>query len=606
MPTHTRLIALALMTAFPFADSFALAADPLARVPLRQIKVGGEIGRRIDVTVANNLLAINIDKDFLQPFREPPAKGVYVGLGKLIDSLSRLAAHTSDQRLLALRRHVIESVVSFQGPDGYIGTFKPENRVRRLWDVHEMSYLIYGLLTDARLFDNRESLIAAKRLADYMISQLETHPDRVPTDSGVSLHAGFTGMEAALLELSEQTGAPRYRDFAVQYRQMFEWDLPIRLGRSADIMNHVYAYLCRCAAQLRLQRTSPDDRLLARSKDALDFLVRGNGLVITGACGDHECWHNSQAGTMNLGETCATAYLIRWLDEQLRLTGDARLGDLMERAIYNALFAAQSPDGRRIRYYIPFDGPRQYYPADSYCCPNNYRRIIAELPQMICYRTTDGVLLNLYAQSKAAVNLDNAVSLTLRQETNYPTSGKVAIHLEPSRPHRFAVKLRIPRWCKQATATINGEDNDKRTAPGGTLLVIDREWKTGDRIELNLPMALRFVKGRVNQAGRVAVMYGPTVFCLNPKLNPEVAGMDLRLLTASPSTLQGPTPDESVRPGGLACTLQAWPPGAWYPSAESKLRLKLTEFADPDGVAAYLFVPDPVDPLFVDDELVVP
>ena len=584
--------------------SSARAADALAPIDIRQIKVGGEIGRRIHVTVHNNLLAFDTDAVFLRPFRERPAGGSYIGLGKLIDTVSRLAAYTGDSKVLALRQQVLDATLKLQEPDGYIGLFQPDQRISSLWDVHEMSYIIYGLLTDARLFDNKPALAAAKRLADYLLARIRAEPARLPTESGITLHVAIIGFEQALLQLSDQTGDAAYREFVVGYRRLPEWDYPLQLGRTPGIGGHAYAYLCRCVAQLRLHRVTPDDRLLARSRDVMSFLTRGNGMVITGTCGDHECWHNTQAGTVNLGESCATAYLLRWLDEQLRMTGDVRLGDLMERTVYNALFAAQSPDGRRIRYYTPFDGPRQYFQMDSYCCPNNYRRIVSELPLFIYYRADDGVLVNLYAESQATVALADDVSLRIRQETDYPTSGKVTLHLDPSRTSRFAVKLRIPRWCARASATLGeGAASETLTASGGQCLSIRREWKAGDRIELSMPMAARLVKGRVNQAGRFAVMYGPSVFCLNPKTNAGLAGVDLRLLVPHLPTLQGPIKDESVRPNGLAFALKAWPPEAWYPAGEPSISLRLTEFPDPDGTATYLFAPDPTDPALVDDEL---
>ena len=85
----------------------------------------------------------------------------------------------------------------------------------------------------------------------------------------------------------------------------------------------------------------------------------------------------------------------------------------MERTIYNGLFAAQSPDGRQIRYYSPFDGPRAYFDKDTYCCPNNYRRIVAELPAMVFYRAHGGVAVNLYESATATIGLpgDNKISV---------------------------------------------------------------------------------------------------------------------------------------------------------------------------------------------------
>jgi DUF1680 family protein len=607
MSEYLHFVTTAAVTGCALLATPAVAADALVPLDIRQVRVGGEIGRRIDVTVRNNVLVIDVDGVFLAPFREPTATSGYVGLGKLIDSTSRFAAYTQDKAVLALRRRLVDAAIRCQAPDGYLGIFAPEKRFWTLWDVHEMSYIVYGLVTDARLFDNKPALAAAKRLGDYIVSRFEAEPNRFAAECDIAPHVALTGLEQALLQLSEETGDRKYGDFVVDYRRLPEWEWPLRLGRSADIGNHAYGYLCRCVAQLRLYRTAPDERLLARSRDLMEFLTRGNGMVITGTCGDHECWHNTQSGTINVGETCTTAYLIRWLDAQLRLSGDARLGDLMERAIYNALFAAQSPDGRRIRYYTPFDGGRQYFPRDTYCCPNNYRRIVADLPAMIYYRARDGVLVNLYAESQAAVDLGNGTSLKIRQETDYPTSGKVTVHLSPSRAARFAVKLRIPRWCGRATASVHrdGEIETLGTS-GGQQLSIEREWHAGNRIELNMPMAPRLVKGRVNQAGRFALMYGPTVFCLNPKTDPALANMDLRLLAAYPPSLAGPVKDETVRPNGLAFALKAWAPGAWYPAGEPTVALRLTEFPDPDGMATYFFTPNPGDPLFVDDELVTP
>ena len=76
----------------------ASAADRLSPLEPGNLKLGGEIGRRIDVTVENNLLVINVQRDFLQPFADRKSTSGYVGLGKLIDSLVHMAAHTGDPR----------------------------------------------------------------------------------------------------------------------------------------------------------------------------------------------------------------------------------------------------------------------------------------------------------------------------------------------------------------------------------------------------------------------------------------------------------------------------------------------------------------------------
>ncbi len=478
----------------------------------------------------------------------------------------------------------------------------PNRRMWKLWDIHEMGYIIYGLTSDYRYFQEKPSLEAARKLADYILRRWTAEPQGDPSEGTITVHMAVTGLERTLLTLSAVTGDRRYQDFCLNQRKLREWDLDIVRGRWGKVEGHAYAYMAHVLAQLQLYRQEPNERLLGQAHRVTDFLTRRDGLVISGACGDHECWHDTQSGATNLGETCATAYLLRTLDDLLRLEGDSRYGDIMERSILNALFAAQSPDGRQIRYYAPFECKRVYWRGDTYCCPNNFRRIVSDLPGMVYYQEKDGLVVNLYTASQVKLELRPGLTLAVRQETDYPNSGRVTLRVEPSQPAEFSLKLRIPRWCREAKLTVNG-DAVKKPPACGSFAAIQRTWQPGDRVVLDMPMTWRLVKGRQSQVGRVAVMRGPQVFCLARTHNKPLGNVDLRLLTLSPASLDGPIPDHSVRPEGLAARVQAWKPGAWYPSGRPDYRLVLTEFADPDGEFAYFHVPNPNAKELVDDEL---
>jgi uncharacterized protein len=587
----------------------AAAADKLVPLAPAATKVGGEIGRRITATIQGNLLELNVERDFLAPFRSRDRRGGFVGLGMFIDSLVHMAKHTGDERVLDLKNRTVAEAIAAQEPDGYLGIMPEEARIWRLWDAHESAYLIHGLTSDFLLFGERRSLDAAARIADRLIDGMRRHPGRDMGDATVSNDTATTGLDWALLRLAECTGSAAYRDFVVTDRKLPAWNLPIVTGRWGKLDGHAYAFIDHALAQAFLERIDP--AVAARSgglrrqlDTAVAFLLARDGMPITGGCGDHECWHDTQQGTVNLGETCATGCMIRLMDDCLRRDGLGRCGDVMERSIHNALFAAQSPDGRRIRYYTPFDGPRTYYPVDTYCCPCNYRRIVAELPGFIYYRGADGgVAVNLYTESRTSVDL-GGVAVAIRQETDYPASGRVAMAIDPARPVEFSLRLRIPQWCVGATIRVN--DGPPEPAPRGDdgFRAIARRWEAGDRVVLDLPMEWRLVKGRRGQAGRVAVMRGPRVFCLaRSGLAPADAAIDLRLLTIKPDSIMGPLPDAATRPQGVACTIDAWRPGAWYPHAKPDLRLTLTEFPDPAGEATYFNVPNPSAAEFVDDEV---
>lgn len=565
------------------------AADVLTPAGLTAVEVGGEIGRRIDVTIDNNLLVVDLENDFLQPFLERNRDGGYIGLGKTIDAMARFCAYSQNKKLIARKKKVVDALLDSQEAGGYLGMFKKESRTTSLWDVHELSYLVLGLTADYEFCGETRSLDAARNLADYLMGELNAGKQVGAGDLNPNM--GTTGLDEAFLYLSEQTGDGRYRRFVVEQRDLPGWRFPITLGRWGMIDGHAYAYMAECLAQVRLTEQVDDPGLWHETNKVFDFLLNRDGLVITGTCGDHECWHDTQSGTTNLGETCATAYLVRLCAEVLEKTGDPSYGDLMERSIFNALFAAQSPDGRRIRYYSPFEAPRVYFDGDTYCCPCNYRRIVAELPTMIYYGRGDGVYVNLYAPSHATVAFGEGRKIVLRQDTDYPSSGKVEFAIEETDGEPFRLYLRRPGWAENATVRVNGESVQPET-PGAGLLAVNRRWKAGDTLQAEFPMDWRLVKGRKAQSGRVAVMRGPMVFTYNPKLNPEVKG-DPRLFTLDgEAEIEGPIPSDGVRPGGIACKVQIWEPGVWYPHAKSR-PITLTEFPDPDATWTYFTTAKP-------------
>jgi hypothetical protein len=409
-------------------------------------------------------------------------------------------------------------------------------------------------------------------------------------------------LEPALMNLYAESGDENYLDFCISDRTLEDWDRPIIEGRWGRIEGHIYDYLSRCIAQLTLMRWQPAFGLTRTASRAIDYMVSGDGMMITGELGDHECWHASQEGTIHLGETCATAYLIRLLHHLLRQTRDPFYGDLMERAIYNALFAAQSPDGRRIRYYTPIEGPREYFGPDTYCCPNNFRRIASELPEMLWYQTSDGFLLNLFSDSVVKSKSPDGTVVQLNTRTVYPSEGRIEVEVVPDRPCQFSIDVRIPRWCRAPIVRTNGSSAD-RSVDSGSLHRIARVWTPGDTIELELPMPIRMIAGRKAQSGRAAFMRGPSVFCLSTNRQKDLDNNVVKLLIFDPSSATESTMENSIRPGGGQIEIDAWSKDSWYPSEAPDLSLTLSEFPDPEGELVYLKTPVPNDRRAGSDEL---
>jgi uncharacterized protein len=609
--TFTTVI-LGVLSAASCAPAIARAEKPARQfcsVDPAQVRVGGEIGRRIDLTIHGNLLALDVENEFLKAFREKqgwpadkPPYAHYIGLGKVIDSAVSFARYKKDPKVIEFKDRLIRGLVATQLDDGYIGIFPPQDRIHKLWDLHEMVYNIHALVNNYRWFHDRRSLDAARRVADYI---LKNRKSNTPMPNIVEK----LNTERALIALAEVTGDTRYRDYAIETMDLRNWQSPVG--------GHAYTFMNLCLAQLDLYLEKPDDSLLVQSHKVVDYLAKNDGLMISGACSLREAFHDNQEGRGDLGESCATAYLIRLLHYLLQIEGRSRYGDIMERAIFNTLFAAQSPDGRKLRYFTCLEGPRVYWDRDSFCCPGNWRRIVAELPEMIYYCSADGgLLVNLYTASSAQLPLAGDLSVCLRQETDYPNSGKVVLAVEPSRPAEFPLTLRIPRWCKTATLSVNGRPVDNVAKPGNWH-TIRRLWKSGDTVTLEMPMETRLVRGRKMQAGKLAVMRGPLVFCLAPlrqmdrlsayaaaALNPAEAQRAvadaLKQIKLDWTSITGPTTDKTIRPDGLAMEVRAWGPKSDR-SKPADLTLLLTEFIDPAGEMSYLPADDPN--VGVEDEL---
>ena len=180
------------------------ASGALWPIDLRQVKLAGEFGRRADQIIDANILLIDVDSTFLHDFRRRGTGG-YLGFGKFIDACVRLAAGTSDARMLAFKKKVISDLIATQEPGGYIGTIAdPHSRVKALWDLHENSYIIWALISDYQFFGETASLDTARRMADYLLGLFAADPDLRPdTMNGVVTFWGSNlGFDRALLALS--------------------------------------------------------------------------------------------------------------------------------------------------------------------------------------------------------------------------------------------------------------------------------------------------------------------------------------------------------------------------------------------------------------------
>jgi DUF1680 family protein len=228
-------------------------------------------------------------------------------------------------------------------------------------------------------------------------------------------------------------------------------------------------------------------------------------------------------------ETCAAIGSVMWNWRMLALDGDARYADLVETTLYNAVLVGLSMDGQSYFYQNPLesDGSHRRQPwFGCACCPPNIARTLASLPGYFYSTTKEGVWVHLYAEGQASLSLMDGRQVTLTQHTDYPWDGKIRIEVQSQ--GNLSLFLRAPGWCGDGAAL---KVNDKLVSgllEPGTYVQVQRAWQPGDVIELDLPMPVRRVTSHpyvTENAGRVALMRGPLLYCLEGIDHP---GIDVR------------------------------------------------------------------------------
>jgi DUF1680 family protein len=239
-------------------------------------------------------------------------------------------------------------------------------------------------------------------------------------------------------------------------------------------------------------------------------------------------------------EICAAYGNTFWNQRLFQLYQDAKYVDVLERTLYNALLVGVSLTGDMYLYQAPlrtygsFARQRAFGPN---CCPPNIARILPQLGGLIYARNDQSLYVNLYIGSKANIQLKDT-PVAVAQETSYPWDGAVKLTVSPKQPQRFAVYVRIPGWARnqpvpgtlyrylaaagaEVTLSVNGAPFAYTVARGYAR--IERNWKAGDTVQINMPMPVRKVVASdlvPDDRGMVAFERGPLVYCAEQADNP--------------------------------------------------------------------------------------
>jgi hypothetical protein len=477
-------------------------------------------------------------------------------IAKWIEMASYTLATHRDAALEARIDALIARIARAQRPDGYFNSYfirrEPAKRWTNLRDWHELycaGHLIEAAVAHAQVTGKAALLDVVRRYADYIDTVFGPKPGRRRG------YCGHPEIELALVKLARFTGERRYlelarffvdergrdphyfdqearargEDPAAQYYGTYEYSqshAPVREQRR--VVGHAVRAMYLYSAMADLAGEFADDAMMSAC-EALWTDLTTRRLYVTGGLGpsarnegfttDYDLPNESA-----YAETCAAVGLVFWAHRMALAQRDGRYADAMELALYNGAQSGLALDGEHFFYDNPLasrGGHRRWTWHRCPCCPPNIGRLLASLGQYVYSTGAGEVAVHLYVASTGSLRVDG-VDVRLRQRTDYPWDGAVRLDVDPARATRFALRLRIPGWCRSARLAVNGEAIAIESVVDAGYAHIEREWRLGDVVALDLDMPAERVYAHPDVAadvGRVALKRGPVVYCVEAQDN---------------------------------------------------------------------------------------
>ena len=397
---------------------------------------------------------------------------------------------------------------------------------------YNLHKLFAGLLDAHRYLQSKLALGIAVKLADWADTTVAKLTDE---QFQRMLSCEHGGMNEVLAELYARTGNEKY----LQLSRRFHHKAVLEpLARREDRLQGLHANtqipkLIGLARRYELTLDSDD-------KTAAEFFwqrVVHHHSYVNGGNSDREHFGPpdklSNRLSQDTSETCNTYNMLKLTRHLFEWHASADYADYYERALYNHILASQDPNDGMVCYYVPMRaGSKKRYSKpfdDFWCCVGTGMENHAKYGEAIYFHNDDSLWVNLFIPSE--LNWREK-GFFLRQETRYPEAESTSFTITAKRPVRLALRLRYPGWATPGVKlAVNGRPQAVSGKPG-SFIEIRRTWKTGDRLELTIPMSLR-LETMPDNPHRVAILYGPTVLAgdLGAEDDPASASLAPALMT---------------------------------------------------------------------------
>ena len=489
---------------------------------------------------------------------------------KWVEAVAYSLTQHPDPELEKTADEAIEAVCAAQREDGYLDTYYLINDqdmiFTNLKDNHELycfGHLTEGAVAYYQATGKDRLLKAAERFADFIASKL---------GHGEGKKAGYPGheiAEMALMRLYDLTGEQKYLDLAKYFidergtkpyyydiergltcpegEERYSYNQANRPVRQQDeVQGHSVRAVYLYSGMADVARATQDESLLKACETLWNNMVHQK-MYVTGGIG---ATHIGEAFSFNYdlpndtayAETCASIGLVFFARRMLEIQAKAEYADVMELALYNGVLSGMALDGKSFFYVNPLEVLPEACHKDERkfhvkpvrqkwfgcaCCPPNLARLLSSIGSYAYTENEDTLFLHLYMGSILEKKIGEKTA-DIRVESNFPWEGDVKITIR-AKNTGLKLALRIPDWCSRYE--LDGFTGGTEEKDG--YLYLQKDWGEEEEFTLHFPMEVRLIAAKEavrEDMGKVAVMRGPVVYCLEETDN----GKDLQKLLIDP------------------------------------------------------------------------
>ena len=493
-------------------------------------------------------------------------------LFKVMEGVAYLLMLEKDEALEAKMDEIIDVIAAAQAPDGYlyehhilpehlrnpVSNTRAGNRaysnVIASHELYNMGHMYEGAIAYYQATGKRKWLDVSEKNARH-INKVFFEGDPNYNDGKPVMQApGHQEIELALVKMYQVTGEKLYLDMAQRFVDLSGKDrniankrrvqhIPVR--EFTEAFGHAVRATYLFSGMADLVAVNGDKTLLPTLNIVWNDIVNkkmhitGGLGAVPGIEGFGPAYVLPNRDTYN--ETCSAIGNLLFNYRMFLMSGDAKYVDVAEVALYNNILAGVNLAGDKFFYVNPLQANR--YKAFNHgnagrspwfataCCPSNLARLIPQISGMVYSATDNDIYCSFYVGTTAEVALKGG-KVKLQQTTDYPFGGKISMKVEPhDKSEKFTLWMRIPSWVNskfvpgelysyadgkqiEYTLLVNGKKIVAEAVNG--FVPIERKWRKGDVVELNLPMEVRYSKAidKVEaDRNRICITRGPIVFC---------------------------------------------------------------------------------------------